>query len=253
MGMARRGVVLTALALAACGPSTPVRTSFPPLTFDYLTRLRLNVATIDIDDAWQAPPNPREVGAYAPVPPVVALRQMAVDRLGAGGTSGRAVFTILDASLLNRRDRVDGSFGVRLAVTTADGTRSAYAEARVARSMTLIDDDPATLRDALYTLVRQAMDDMNVEFEYQVRRTLRDWLQTTSGAAPVGAPVQSQDLAPPPGIQAAPGVPMQPLPAPQPGPQPTPLFSPPPTTLTQPPARMGTPITGTPDMGSDPD
>ena len=193
----RRRLLVLPLALAACRASDADQTDFAPLNFTYLNRLRLNVATIAIDDAWQAPPDPREVGAYAPVPPMAALRQMAGDRLDVGGTSGKAVFTVLDASLLNNRRHVDGEFAVRLAAINSDGTRSAYAEARVARSVSLADGEPATLRGALYLLVRQAMDDMNVEFEFQVRRSLRDWLQVTAPSAPLPPPVESQDLAPP--------------------------------------------------------
>jgi hypothetical protein len=238
-----RGVaVAVALLLAACVQAPPARTSFPPFDFTYLTKLRLNVATVDIDDSWQAPPDPRQIGAYAPIAPVAALHQMAIDRLGAGGTSGRAVFTIIDASLLRGGGRINGNFAVRLTVTNADGTRSAFAEARVARSSTLVDDDPATLRDALYTLVKQAMDDMNVEFEYQVRRALRDWLQTTAPNAPLPPPVQSQDL-PPPGSafpslppDTAPGLSPPPSNLPPPGyaaPSPGSLFAP--TPLAPPP------------------
>jgi hypothetical protein len=38
------------------------------------------------------------------------------------------------------------------------------------------------------------MDDINVEFEYQLRRSLSEYLQTTSPGAPPPPPVQSQDL-----------------------------------------------------------
>ena len=40
-------------------------------------------------------------------------------------------------------------------------------------------------------MTRAMMDDMNVEFEYQVRRSLKDWLATTTA---VPAPVESQPL-----------------------------------------------------------
>jgi hypothetical protein len=238
-GLSRRWLLAVPLALAACAGDAPVRTSFPPLDFSYLTKLRLNVASVEIDDSWFAPPNAREVGAYAPIPPAAALHQMALDRLGAGGGSGRAVFTIVDASLLRGRGRIDGSLAVRLTATSGDGARSGYAEARVVRTLTLPDDDPATLRDALYKLVKQAMDDMNVEFEFQVRRSMRDWLQTTSDNAPPPPPVQSQDL-PPPG--AATGG------ATTGGAGPTPLAPPPDT----PESHFNRPDPGMPRM-SDPD
>jgi len=225
----RRLLLAMPFALAACESGPPVRTSFPPFDFSYLTRLRLNVATIDIDNSWQAAPDPREVGAYAPIPPAAALHQMALDRLAAGGGSGRAVFTILDASLLRFSGRVEANFAVRLSATSGDATRSAYAEARVARSQSFDDDDPATLRETLYTLVKQAMDDMNVEFEYQVRRSLHDWLQTTSTTAPLPPAVQTQDLPPPPS-----GAPASLAPPPPPGAMSPGAMSPPPRMLRPP-------------------
>jgi hypothetical protein len=206
----RRLMLLAPLALATCSSPPPVRTVFPPLRYDYLLKLRLNVATIAIDDSWQPGADPRELGAYAPQTPVSALRQMATDRLVAAGASGRGVFTIEDASLVREGDHLDCHLAVRLSVSSADGTRSAYAEARVARAATLPeDDDPPQLRDALYTLVQNAMDDMNVEFEYQVRRSLRDWLANTAGTAPPPPAVEAMPL-PPPGAPG--GVPPAPMP-----------------------------------------
>ena len=66
----------------------------------------------------------------------------------------------------------------------------------------------ADLPAALYDMTRAMMDDMNVEFEFQARRALRDWLQSAE-AAPAPAPVQQQDLPSP----ARPG-PAPPMPEP---------------------------------------
>jgi len=138
------------------------------------------------------------------VRPVDALRQMAHDRLAASGNSGQARFVIEDASILAGPGRLDGSMAVRLDVGTSDGTRSGYAEAKVVRSITGGPDQADGGRQAAYDLTRRMMDDMNVELEYQIRRTLRDYLLATSLTAPAPGPVQSQDLAPPPGATAAP-------------------------------------------------
>jgi hypothetical protein len=43
---------------------------------------------------------------------------------------------------------------------------------------------------------------MNVEFEFQVRRSLKEYLQDTATVAPPPAPLQTQDLAPPPSSAA---------------------------------------------------
>jgi hypothetical protein len=52
------------------------------------------------------------------------------------------------------------------------------------------------MQNVLYGMTRQMLADMNVEFEYQIRGKLKDWL--VSGApTSVPAPVRSQPLIPP--------------------------------------------------------
>ncbi|MDR3660500.1 MAG: hypothetical protein P4L86_08885, partial [Mycobacterium sp.] len=204
-----RRAALTALplclpaVLTACG-GTPVPTSFAPLSWDYLPRLRLNVASIDIDDSWTPDPGSRDQGFLAPTPPVAALRQMAQDRLVAAGTSGRATFVIDDASVVQSRDKYAGTFAAHLDISTSDGTRSGYTEARVLRTRNIDDDSPAGKRAELYGLIKQMMSDMNVEVEYQIRRSLHDYRLTGAPAAPGPGPVQQQDLAPPTPVLAPP-------------------------------------------------
>jgi len=94
---------------------------------------------------------------------------------------------------------------VHLDVAGADGNRSGYAEARVTRSATIENDQPNAARAELNLLVSQMMSDMNVELEFQVRRSLRSLLQKGPQAAPLPAPVQKEELAPPP--PAVPGLP----------------------------------------------
>ena len=180
----RRTALLLPWAAAACGGDTPTR-PMPPLRYDYLAPLRLNVATVDVGNA--PPPNPIE--AQSPAPLGATLRQMALDRLAAGGTSGRAVFTIDTAQVERSSNHLDGLAAVRLEIFTDDDARAGFAEARVTRSFTT----GGNLREALYDLTRQMMDDMNVELEFQIRRSLRDWLQDPT-AAPPPAPVEQQEL-----------------------------------------------------------
>lgn len=185
------------LPLAACGGGDLPPQSYQRPSYDYLTKLRLNVASVDIDDSLPPPADPRDISLRAPTPPVEALRQMAQDRLVAQGSSGRAVFVIDESSILAVRDRLEGRMTVHLDVTTSDGSRSGYAEARVSRSRTFENDGPNALRASLDALVTQMMTDMNVEFEFQVRRSLRAYLTTTTPVAPPPAPIQSEDLSAP--------------------------------------------------------
>ena len=216
--MLRRGVLLLPLLLAACGgDDLPQRTEFPALRYDYLAPLRLNVATVDVPDA----PPPGPLDQVNPAPPGQTLRRMATDRIGAGGATGRAVFVVDQAGITQAGDGLSGVMAVHLDVLRPDGGRAAFAEARVTRQASLPrrPDLPA----ALYDMTRAMMDDMNVELEFQVRRSLRDWLQSAE-TAPAPAPVQQQDLSAPgqPPGQPSGQPPGQPNAPPPPQEQPTP-------------------------------
>ncbi len=213
-------VLALPVLLSACGESEPPPT-FRPLGWEYLTPLKLNVARVDIDDSWTPRAGTREKGFLAPTPPVDALRKMAEDRLIAGGSSGRAAFVIEDASIAQVRSNYVGRFAVRLDMRTASGTRMGYAEARVSRTRAIRDDSPEGTRAELYDMVRQMMSDMNVEFEFQIRRSLREYLQTTAPAAPGPGPVEQQDLAPPPPPVATPQLVPSPPPLPPAPPRPS--------------------------------
>lgn len=210
MRVKRRGFVLLPLVAAACATGGPPEPEFPPppLDFGYLVPLRLNVAEVRIEQRYQPSGQPPEVGQFAPVPPVAALRRMAEQRVFAGGTQGVATFIIQDASIRARRvpgqsmfsgdgERYDGSMMVRLEVRGGEPEASGYATAQVRRSVSLPEKPSAAeRRRVLDTMVRQMMADMNVEFEYQVRQNLKDWLQSPE-AAPAPPPVQQEDLTTP--------------------------------------------------------
>jgi hypothetical protein len=212
------------LGLAGCGGGDDLPKSFDPLHYDYLPRLTLQVSSVEIDDSWVPRSGVREVGNLAPTPPVEALRTMAQDRLGAGGPPGRAVFVIDDASIVQVRDNYEGRFVVHLDVMSSDGTRTGYAEARVTRTQSIGRDTPNARRAELAAMVDKMMSDMNVEFEFQVRRSLRGFLMGNGPVAPAPKPIQTEELSAP----AAAAVPDAP---PLPGTQP---LSPPPGSLAPP-------------------
>ena len=193
MALPRRAALLLPLLFSACTEAPPPK-SYPPLRYDYLTPIRLNVASIDIDQRFVPGGGPSDVSSIDPDPPVNALRQMALDRLQAYGTSGRAVFVITDASMLRLEDGYQGNFAVQLDIYAADNTRAGFAEARASAHRGYTEGEDQL--DALYQLTKQLMDTMNVEFEYQVRRSLKDWLAPPPTSNP--APIQQQQLQPPP-------------------------------------------------------
>ncbi len=123
---------------------------------------------------------------------------MALDRLKPFGPAGRAVLVIQNASLVREGDIITGTFAVRLDIYTSANNRVGYAEARASRTHSGHVDD---LRQTLYDMTKQLMNEMNVQLEYQVIHSLRDWLAPSTA---VPAPVQQQPLvtpgAPPPPV-----------------------------------------------------
>ena len=178
-------VLAVLLPLAACVDDGPPPVFTPP-SYSFLTPLRLNVASVDYAELPPAGP----LDPMSPLPPGPALQRMAQDRLGVGGSSGRALVTIEDARVTQDGDALDGAMAIRLDIITVDGTRAGFAEARVARRQTGVGRN---IRAGLYAITKQMLDDMNVEFEFQLRRSLRDYLQTTT-IDPASAPVQREDL-----------------------------------------------------------
>jgi hypothetical protein len=185
--------LLLPLAAASCASrlaSEPAE-QFPPVSYDYLTPIRLNVASVAVDQRFV--PGTADLGTLAPSPPSAAIRQMVQDRIQALGTVGSAVVAINDASIVRRAGGYEGSLAIELDIYTSANTRTAFAEARV--SARRGESDGESQRRSLYELTKTLMDTLNVEFEYQVRRSLREWLVAPASGAP--APVEQQSLPPP--------------------------------------------------------
>src|SRR3954454_25241097 len=110
--LTRRASLLVPWLLASCGGREP--RSYPPLRYDHLLPLRLNVVSVRIEQRFVPSGAPPDVSQFAPVPPVRALRAMAEDRLQALGSADLAVFVIQNASLARRRDTIQGDLAVEL-------------------------------------------------------------------------------------------------------------------------------------------
>jgi hypothetical protein len=208
-GLSRRAVLLIPLALAACGDDETVAPSphdFPPLRYGYLPQIPLNMQRVEIAEGSLATSADGEIISLSPINVAETLYAMARDRLKPVAASGVATFRILNASIIRRRDTLNGVLAVRLEVRSDDGTSSGFAEARVMANHSGPISDQAT---AIYDMMKSMMDDMNVEFEYQLRNKLRPWIVDPTGA-------------PPPPQPAPPPAPAAPQPLPDAPPQPPP-------------------------------
>ncbi|HET6609147.1 MAG TPA: hypothetical protein VFG62_20910 [Rhodopila sp.] len=177
--LSRRAILALPLLLAACGddeaPDAP--NAFPPLRYDYLPPIQLNVASIDVQQRFIPAGVPPDVSSSDPVQPVEALKAMAHDRLQALGTTNKAVFAITDATLSRVNDSIRGSMSVSLTIYNPDNAQAGYATASVERTHAGLD---GSLAQTLYAMTKTMMDDMNVEFEYQIRQNLKDWVTTAT-------------------------------------------------------------------------
>ncbi len=207
MSLPRRSALALALPMlglgcARGGDEGPPLSSGPP-SYRHLTALNLAVGAIEIVDP--APGAATLVIPPAPIEPAVALTTMARDRVVAAGGPGRARFAILGASLTRQPESGGGLFSgateriacflrCRLEILSPDGEAAGHAEAEVRRTAVARAGSTAERVAAADRIVRQAMADMNVEFEFQVRRHLRGALAPGAGGAAAGQAPQREDL-----------------------------------------------------------
>ncbi|MDD2875795.1 MAG: hypothetical protein PHT60_01045 [Acidiphilium sp.] len=193
------------LGLAACSSGPPVQTSFPELQYTYLPQITLKVANVEVRDEYQPGPETAQLIDDAPEAPAAVLERMAHERLIGDGSPGSAVFVIKRAALDQVGDNLDGTMSVELSVSTSNGERVGYADATVSRSVTAPSNEtPDRIRAALYDLTKEMMADMNVELQYQIQKSLPEWLAYGPGAGMAPA-----SMTPPPytgnnGIEAQP-------------------------------------------------
>ncbi|TCH97985.1 hypothetical protein EJV46_12285 [Roseococcus sp. SYP-B2431] len=191
----RRALLILPAALGGCGGSPPPRVEGPPISYAYLTQIRLDVSAIETEDRNPSP-GPNDLGRTLQPTAAEAVLIMGRDRLAAFGTENRARFAVTRAQILRARD--SGRVGVfaadpgeqltcqltaRLEILGENDRRLGFAEAQAQRSQTA-GSTPNERRIAAESLLRQTMFDLNTEFEFQIRRALRPYLVEGTGAPP---------------------------------------------------------------------
>lgn len=191
----RRSVLIGLAVLSGCAAPPPPPPEGPDIAYAYLPQLRLNVARIDIDERN---PNagPNDAGRLLRPTPAEAVRIMGRDRVSAFGTEGAARFVVTRAAIIQERlprspglfagdpgERLACSLACRLEILGENERRLGFAEAQVSRTASTESTNLMRERTAM-GLLRRCAFDLNTEFEFQVRRALRDWLVEGERAAP---------------------------------------------------------------------
>jgi hypothetical protein len=151
-----------------------------------LTPLRLKVGSLEILEAGSG--TAFLVDQSAPLQPADVMLRMAHDRLSAAGGPGKARFLIQTASLTREGGASGGVFSpasetfrcvmrCQVEIISAEDATLATASAEATRVATGSVRDAGERAALAERAVKLAGQDLNVEFEFQLRRHLRAWLQ----------------------------------------------------------------------------
>jgi len=192
--------------LAACANEQPAGPFVPPgpPSYGHLTPLRLKVGTLEIQEAGSG--TAFLVDQSAPLQPADVMLRMAQDRLSAAGGPGKARFLIQTASLTREGGASGGVFSpasetfrcvmrCQVEIISPEDAILASAAAEATRAVTGPVRDAGERAALAERAVKLAGQDMNVEFEFQVRRHLRNWLQlVASPGETLPRPVEREAL-----------------------------------------------------------
>lgn len=190
------GLILAASGVAVSGCQTqPPRQRFPQLTYGHLGMFRFEASRVEIVSEYQAPLRAPNVEHLFPIPPERTLRQWASDRLAATGTGERFVrFVIRDAKVIeaelprtrgitgqftkDQSQRYDLSLAATIEIREERANyRAGFADASATRSRTVREDITVNEREkAWFDMVEAAMNEINAEFERQIRGNLARFL-----------------------------------------------------------------------------
>jgi hypothetical protein len=193
--MPPRGAViaLAFLLLAGCEAAVaPQR--FSEITFEHLSPIRLDVATITYAPRYRAPAAAPHVGHDFPTPPVVAAERWIKDRLVAVGASGAATVTIHRATATETRLKIkkgvtgafttdqawryDGLIEMSIKAVDLNRQRSATATASARQSHTVPEDASLDEREAVwFGLVEKLMRRFDSAFDAQIRKDLAGFVK----------------------------------------------------------------------------
>ena len=188
----RAACAIVAVSLLAACSTPPPRPVFPDIRFTTEMPLQLDVASLDVQQAYQMPFRAPNVEHLFPVPPSRALENWARDRLKPVGHAGQAVFTIRNASVIQTelptQQGITGAFttqpserydlSIQASLTIIEnGLQVRTATVTTTRSQSLLQGITPNDRDrAFYDMTKAAMADFDKQMESEIRNTFGDYL-----------------------------------------------------------------------------
>ena len=188
--MNRRAMLagLSAVVLTACN-TPPPSPQFPELIFTHLAPIRLDVGALEIVDRYSNTSQAIDVAQGMPVPPVVAARQWARDRLVPSGKGGVVVFTITDGSVLetpltltkgvrgvvtnDQSERYDGRLAAKIEIRDGTGQRTGEVSAEATRSRTVPENLSLNERDKVWFEITESL---IVDLDRELERAIAQFL-----------------------------------------------------------------------------
>jgi hypothetical protein len=193
--MIRRTVLLLpALALLAACDTPPMRQSFATLTFQDRPPIRLDVAQIEIVNAYKAPGAAPNVDHLFPQKPADVAAAWGRDVLRAVGQRGLATYTIVDAAATEaalprsrgmaqifrteQSERYDIRIAVKLEVGNPLLAKTGEVTAAATRSQTVAEDMTLNEREAVwFQMTESAMRELDKELEAAIRDKLAPFVR----------------------------------------------------------------------------
>ncbi|HET6161103.1 MAG TPA: hypothetical protein VFE34_22350 [Dongiaceae bacterium] len=186
----RTFLLLPALALLPACDTPPMRQSFATLTFQDRPPIRLDVAQVEIVQAYKAPGVAPHVDHLFPQKPVDVATSWGRDVLQAVGQRGQATYTIVDASATEtalprstgltqmlkteQSDRYDLHIEVKLEVGNPLLATTGVVTASANRSQTVAEDMTMNQREAVwFQMTESAMRELDQKLESAIRDKLR--------------------------------------------------------------------------------
>jgi hypothetical protein len=179
--------------LSACS-SAPSAPQFADIRFNDQPALKLDASAIDLHEDFVPTGKTPNVDYLFPVTPLHALESWGHDRLAPAGSASRAVFTILDASVVEvdlprktgffattfttqESERYDMKLVASLDLIDAKGLIVRTVSVTAIRSQSITDDTSPNKRDQIwYDMLETAMTDFNKQMESEIRQNFGAYL-----------------------------------------------------------------------------